>query len=127
MEPDRKFYVFLCLAIFETFALFWFSLVPSVGFVNIGFMRLGDPEHLTAYILYGFLVYNVLKYFLGEKTGVLVSIVIGSFVGGLCETIQLFLPYRAGDIIDFGIDVLGSFTGGFAGSKFKTLFQNIFK
>ena len=119
MEIDRKFYVYLSLVVLGTFVLLWFSFLPSIDFVRIDFMRLGDLEHFVAYAVYGFLLHRVFRYFLSGKESVLLSIVIGSLIGGLCETIQYLLPYRVGDVIDWGVDVLGSFVGGFLSSKFK--------
>ncbi len=119
MKKDKKFYIYLSLVILETFVLLWFSFLPSVDFIRTGFLRLGDLEHFVAYAVYGFLLHRVSKYFLGGKESLLLSLVIGSFLGGMCETIQYLLPYRIGDVIDWGIDTLGSFVGGFVSSKFK--------
>lgn len=119
MKRDRKFYIYLLLAVSETLVLLWFSFLPSVDFVRTGFLRLGDLEHLISYAVYGFLLQRVFRYFFTGKESVIFSIVIGSFLGGFCEISQHFLPYRIGDVADWGIDTLGSFVGGFVSSKFK--------
>ncbi len=52
--------------------------------------------------------------FTGSKIRVLVlSLIIGSFVGFITESIQYFVPYRYADIIDWFIDTIGSFLGSF--------------
>ncbi|MEE9323444.1 MAG: VanZ family protein [Candidatus Aenigmarchaeota archaeon] len=121
LEFDRKFYVYLSLVVLETFVLLWFSFSPSVDFVRTDFplIRLGDLEHFIAYGIYGFLLGRVFKYFFSGKKSVLLSLVIGSFMGGLCEISQYFLPYRVGDVIDWIIDTFGSLVGGFINSRFK--------
>jgi VanZ family protein len=120
MEWDKKFYVYLSLVVLESLALFWFSFAPSVDFVRTGVLRLGDLEHLIAYTVYGFLLSRVLRYFVKDWRVVLFSLIIGSFVGGLCEGVQYFLPYRVGDVADWFLDTLGSFIGASISSKFKT-------
>lgn len=122
LELDRKFYVYFFLVVVETFVLLWFSFLPAVDFVRTGlpFLRLGDLEHLTAYVVYGFLLGRVLRYLTKGWKVVVFSLIVGSFVGGLCEISQHLLPYRTGDVIDWGVDTLGSFVGGFLSSKFKT-------
>ncbi|UCC91569.1 MAG: VanZ family protein [Candidatus Aenigmatarchaeota archaeon] len=119
MEIDGKFYVYLLLAVAETFVLLWFSFLPSVDFVRTGFTRLGDLEHLMAYTVFGFLLHRVFRYFFSRKESVIFSVVVGSLVGGICEISQHLLPYRVGDAADWGIDTLGSFLGGLVSSKFK--------
>jgi VanZ family protein len=119
MIYDKKFYVYLSLVIAETLVLLWYSFVPAIDFVRTGFTRLGDLEHLIAYVVYGFLLQRVLGYFFSRKRSLVLSFVIGSLVGGFCEIVQYFLPYRTGDAIDWGIDTLGSFLGGIISSKFK--------
>jgi VanZ family protein len=119
MKPDKKLYLYLALVVAETFVIFWFSFLPGVDFVETGVFRLGDLEHFIAYGVYGFLLSRVLRYFVKGWKVVLVSIVIGSAVGGLSEGVQFLLPYRVGDAIDWGVDALGSFVGAMAGVKFK--------
>lgn len=119
MKPDRKFYVFLFLAIAETLLLLWFSFLPGVDLIVTGFLRVGDLEHFLAYGIYGFLLGNLFRYFTNNKKAILFSFLVGSAVGGISEGIQLFLPYRAGDAIDLAVDSVGSFFGGYASSKFK--------
>jgi VanZ family protein len=119
MEIDRKFCVYLLLAVADTLVLFWFSFLPSVDFVRTGFLRLGDLEHFIAYTVYGFLLQRVFGCFFSRKESVVFSVVIGSLVGGICEVSQHLLPYRVGDAVDWGIDTVGSFLGGLMSSKFK--------
>lgn len=131
MKADKKFYVYLSLAIAETIVLLWFSFIPSISFVpSGGFLRLGDLEHFVAYSVYGFLwsggfaVFNKIRK--KEKNRILFSLVlplaIGSLVGALCETIQFFVPTRTADMFDWSADTLGSFFGAAIASKFKNLF-----
>lgn len=126
MKTDRMLYFYLSLLIIETVALFWFSFLPFVDLVDTGgLLRPGDFEHMLAYVVYGFLVSRVLGYYmrgLERWKVVLASVLIGSLVGGLCEGIQLFVPTRAGDVIDCLIDTMGSFAGALLSSRFKPNF-----
>jgi len=123
MKLNNKFYIFLFLAVAETVAIFWYSFLPVVDFVETGFLRLGDLEHLIAYSVYGLLLQRVSGYFLGRKQSVILSILIGSVVGGMSEVVQHVLPYRTGDMIDWAVDILGSAIGGTLSAKFKPYSQ----
>ena len=119
MKLDNKFYVYLVLVVAETVAIFWFSFLPAVDFVETGVLRVGDLEHFIAYGVYGFLLSRVLRYFVKGWKVVLISIVVGSVVGGLSEGVQFVLPYRVGDAVDWGVDTFGCFVGAMVGVKFK--------
>jgi len=128
MARERRFYIYLSLAIAETIALVWFSFLPSVGFIGVGApLRPGDLEHLAAYSVYGFLLSRVFG-FLGKGKKILFTLVlplmVGSCVGVACETIQLFVPTRVADALDWLIDTLGSLLGAVLASKFKAPSQN---
>jgi VanZ family protein len=129
MKEKMKLYAYFSLAIAETFTLFWFSLLPSVTFVSTGGLRPGDIEHLAAYLVYGFLWTGFFRFFARitkrRVPGILLLVIpllIGSAVGATCETLQLFVPGRVADPIDWAIDTLGAFCGAFAASKLKNLF-----
>jgi len=124
MLRNNKFYIFLLLVITETIALLWLSFFPAVPAVRTGIFRLGDLEHLIAYAVYGFLLNRILSYNNKARKrqllfAVILPFAIGSLVGGVCETIQLFVPTRVADVLDWGIDAFGSLAGATLTSKFK--------
>jgi len=127
MKKDFKFWIFFSLAALETIILFWFSVLSSVGTIETGFMRLGDLEHFIAYAVYGFLLNQVAGYYMNRRRALIVSVLIGSFVGGLSESIQHFIPYRTGDVLDWAADTIGSFAGALVSSGFKPFFINKLK
>ena len=118
--------IFISLAIAETLALVWLSLQPSADFLpRVGFLRLGDLEHLAAYVVYGFMwsaFFLTHKKRPGVAMTILISLAIGSAVGALCETLQFFVPTRVADPFDWAIDSLGSLCGAAAAVKAKNLF-----
>jgi hypothetical protein len=131
MNHDKKFYAYLSLAVAETIALIWFSSIPSAEFVPTGvLLRPGDLEHFIAYSVYGFLWSRVFVNFneiRGKREnrilfGLILPLLIGSVAGAACETIQLFVPTRVADMLDWAIDAFGSFFGAAIASKFKNLF-----
>jgi len=124
MVRGNRFYIFLSLVIAETITLLWLSFLPSVPAVRTGIFRLGDLEHLIAYAVYGFLLNRVFSYNSRTKKqqllfAVILPFAVGSLVGGVCETIQLFVPTRVADVLDWGIDTFGSLAGAAVISKFK--------
>jgi glycopeptide antibiotics resistance protein len=122
MKPDKKCRLYLALAVLETTGLVCFSFLPFIGFVRTG-LRLGDLEHFIAYAVYGFLVNRTHSCLAPDsKRKILIAAVAGSLVGGLCETIQFFLPYRTADITDWFIDTTGSFAGAALSLSFKDRF-----
>ncbi|MFH1237531.1 MAG: VanZ family protein [Candidatus Aenigmatarchaeota archaeon] len=126
MKNTIKALIFLSLALAETLALIWFSLQPSAAFVpGVGFLRLGDLEHLAAYAVYGFMWSAFLLTYKkkpGVAMAILLSLAIGSAIGALCETLQFFVPTRVADPLDWAIDSAGSLCGAAAAVKAKNLF-----
>ncbi|MCX6817914.1 MAG: VanZ family protein [Candidatus Aenigmarchaeota archaeon] len=126
MKDKTKAFIFLSLAIAETLVLVWFSLQPSAAFVpSAGFLRSGDLEHLVAYVVYGFMwsaFFLTYKKRPGVAMTILLSLAIGSAIGALCETLQLFVPTRVADPLDWAIDSLGSLCGAAAAVKARNLF-----
>ena len=123
VKRDKKFYVYLSLVIIETLGILWFSFIPTMDFVDTGVMRLGDLEHLIAYAVYGFLLQRFFVYFFSKRKSLILSVMVGSFVGGSSEIIQYMLPYRIGDVIDWIIDSIGCSLGSLTSSKFKPYSQ----
>jgi VanZ family protein len=122
MKPDKKCRIYFVFVILETIGLVCFSFIPSIGFIRT-VLRLGDLEHFIAYAVYGFLVNRALVCFAcNNKRNILIAAMAGSLVGGLCETIQFFVPYRTADAIDWAIDTIGSFAGAALSSRFKDRF-----
>ncbi len=103
--------LFLILSISETLMLFIFSVLPSITFIRMG-LRSGDIEHLFAYFIYGFILFKTFEGFgTGKRKSLLLSLIIGSSVGLLCEFVQYTLPYRTGDAIDWFIDTASCLLG----------------
>jgi len=129
MNHDKKFYACLSLALAETIALLWFSALPSVETIPTGgFTRPGDLDHFAAYAVYGFLWAGVFRFLAKpSKTGrreiflLLLPVIIGSAVGAASEAMQLFVPTRTADVLDWLTDTAGSSLGAVVALKFKTL------
>jgi VanZ family protein len=72
-------------------------------------------DKLAHYILYTFLSFILLLDFNGKKNSSISKIIlllsIGIAYGGLMEIIQIFVPGRSGDVIDFLFDTAGVITG----------------
>jgi VanZ family protein len=118
---DKRFHIYLFLAILETGFLIYFSFLPSVSIARPAFIfRLGDIEHFVAYFVYGFLLNRVFRYYVNSiRKVIILSFVIGVLVGGLNETIQFFVPFREADVTDVIVDGSGSFFGSYVGSKIR--------
>lgn len=127
MSCGRKFYFYLLLAAAETIALVWFSFLPSVEFARTGApLRPGDLEHFVAYGVYGFLLSRLFGHFAGRRKflfTLILPLAVGSLVGLTCETIQLFVPTRTADALDWAMDALGAFCGAALGTKLASKFK----
>lgn len=51
-----------------------------------------------------------------------IPVIIGSAVGASCEALQLTVPSRVADPVDWIIDTIGALCGALAASKLKNLF-----
>jgi len=102
---------FLLLVLLESVLLIYFSLLPGgvVPSTGIEAPRTGDLEHLLLYIVYGFILAGAANKF-GRK-GAVLAIVFGSLFGLLNETIQLAVPGRIFDPLDWLTDTKGVLAG----------------
>ncbi|MBU0530528.1 MAG: VanZ family protein [Candidatus Aenigmatarchaeota archaeon] len=111
----KRLYTFTILFLLETFFLFYYSIQiitivePTPGF------RLGDIEHIVAYLVYGLLAERMLSYTRFRQHRWHLAILISIAVGGLNEFIQSFVPGRFTDLIDLSYDVIGSIIGASIG------------
>ena len=118
MGNDRKFYIYLILFLAETVLLIWFSFLPSVPTVRTELLRGGDLEHFIAYMVYAFLFSRLMIIAQkGRRKIILLPILVGLFMGTLCETIQFFVPARVMDIIDVLVDTAGGVAGSLISLK----------
>jgi hypothetical protein len=126
MAKPGKFHFYLSLALAETIALVWFSSIPSAGFVGTGgLLRTGDLEHFVGYAAYGFLWSMAFaartRTFKTKGSAILYTVVLpavlGALVGASCELIQIYVPTRVADPLDFAIDAAGSLCGALAAAK----------
>ena len=132
MNSNKKFQVYLSLVIIETTALIWFSFIPAAEFVpSGGFVRPGDAEHLIAYLVYGFIWSELFATCAKTDKTKWINILFrfflpaaaGSILGGICESIQLFIPTRNADVLDWAIDMTGSLFGAVLSMRFKAVFK----
>ncbi|MFH1978570.1 MAG: VanZ family protein [Candidatus Aenigmatarchaeota archaeon] len=102
------------LLILETIALLYFSIVPYASIdTGIEALRLGDFEHLMAYLIYALLAERVLSQTKFKKHRVILAFLIAAAFGGINEVIQSFIPLREADMIDLAFDTVGSVIGSF--------------
>ena len=90
-------------------------------------LRMGDIEHFIAYVLYALIAARIARYYTHGWKVFVIPFVACALFGGLCEFIQVFVPQRTGDYMDFFVDVAGSGIGSAVGFKFKTFFSNRLK
>jgi VanZ family protein len=131
MKSENGRLILLMLAITESVALVWFSVLPSIEVVPAaGLLRPGDLEHFAAYSVYGFLWAGVFGYTARSSkgrnrmmiAGFIFPFAIASAMGAFCEALQLFVPTRTADVLDWLIDSLGATFGIAVASKMKSLF-----
>lgn len=80
--------------------------------VNLLFMPIRKMAHYIIYLILGILVFNLIKEFnLSIKEIIIASLLICVIYAVSDEIHQLFVPGRAGKIIDVLIDSLGSISG----------------
>lgn len=118
-----RFGILLVLVLAETVFILWLSVVPAFGVVEAGFFRPGDLEHVLAYAVYSFLVFLLSRHFTSGRKLFLFSFMAGSLLGGVSEILQLTVPYRSGELLDFSVNVAGSLAGSLLGWKFKKPFR----
>ena len=106
MDPFPLAHVFKFLAILESFALIFFSLLPASLVPATGLAPPAWPiEHFLAYFAYGILLSGA--FIAKSKMTLLTALIIGAGMGLLTETIQLFVPTRFFDISDWLADLAG--------------------
>ncbi len=133
MKAGKTFCICLFLALAETIFLVWFSFLPSVSVVTPEvLLRPGDLEHVAAYAVYGFLWAKVLGHYWTDARkrallALLLPAAIGSLVGGGCEFIQMFVPTRTADVMDWLADTLGSLLGALVAVKIEAVFTSKLK
>lgn len=70
--------------------------------------------HFSAYAVLGILIFRAIRS-LPKKTGIVFDIVMAVFLSAVIgcsdEIIQIFVPSRSIDRVDFYYDVIGSFSG----------------
>ncbi len=69
--------------------------------------------HFGIYMIFGILVFLLLKCYCESKNAVIPALIICLIYAISDEIHQLFIPGRAGKILDIGIDFMGSLTGVF--------------
>ena len=87
------------------------SAVPSLGFP---FLRNGDLEHFLAYLLFGILGYRTFSTRFSPKDSLLISLAFCSLYAGFTEGIQMYVPTRVADPLDWVVDSIGSVAGIYA-------------
>jgi hypothetical protein len=100
------------LAALESFFLVYFSVIPGSLMGGAGHAAIvweGYLQHFLAYFLYGLLL-SVSAASPGRKIA-LAAVVAGSGMGLFTETLQLFVPARFFDLLDWLADVLGVLAG----------------
>lgn len=82
--------------------------------INILFMPVRKMAHYIIYLILGLLVLNLIKEFdLSLKEMIIASLIICIMYAVSDEIHQIFVPGRAGKLIDVFIDTLGSISGIF--------------
>lgn len=110
MSDKNTMKVWLPLAIYCT-------LILVQAFLPLPVFRLRHIDklvHFTAYAILGILLFRALLSMNPEKhTGWMIffSVLLSSLMGCSDEIIQVFIPNRSIDRVDFFYDVLGSFSG----------------
>jgi len=105
--------LFKGLVILESIFLIYFSLLPVSVTPSAGVAAPleGYFQHFLAYLVYGLLLAAAFS-LRSRKTFFLIT-AIGVGMGLLTETIQLFVPTRFFDPLDWLADLLGVVAGGF--------------
>ena len=112
-------------------AIILFLSIISTPTINPG--RLANIPHIDKivhFILYAglsfilLLDFNNLKIKKSKNLNIFVPIIIAVIYGGLIELIQILIPGRSGELLDFVFDIGGALTGMliffFYQKKFKT-------
>ena len=97
----------------ETAFLLYMAVQPSTsvpGF-HLPFFRGGDFEHFLAYLVYGILGYKTFSLRFGPEKGFQAALLVCCLFGGITEGIQMFVPTRTADLVDWLVDALGAGTG----------------
>ncbi|MBI4181688.1 MAG: VanZ family protein [Candidatus Aenigmarchaeota archaeon] len=97
-------------ALLESAALLVLAVLPAALLPQLGApgMRAGDAGHLLGYLLYGFLLAGACS-LQGRGAGRVLA--IGAGMGLLTEVLQLAVPFRTFDLLDWGVDVAGTALG----------------
>ena len=105
------------LAVLESIALVYFSVMPSLAVPGPGipFLRPGDLMHFLGYMVYGFLLATAFGS--SRKNAMLMALLIGSGFGLFTESLQLFVPMRYMDFMDWVVNTAGAGTGGLLVAK----------
>ena len=108
------------LAVLESIVLVYFSIMPApaVPGPGIPFLRPGDIMHFLGYMVYGFLLATAFGS--SRKNAMLMALLIGSGFGLFTEFLQLFVPMRYMDFMDWAVNTAGAGTGGLLVARIGT-------
>ena len=104
------------LFVAEAAFLLYMAFQPSTSVPTLGFpfFRNGDLEHFLAYLVFGILGYMTFSLKYGPRDSLLVSLALCSLYAGLTEGVQMYVPTRVADPLDWVVDSIGSIVGIYA-------------
>lgn len=108
---EKRFYLYFMLAAAETAVLIYFAFQSTIPYSSQIPDYNGFLKHFIAYSVYGFLLYKTFRYSHSHELTMILAISIGTIMGALTEIIQGFIPFRVLDIMDFLVNVFGSYVG----------------
>ncbi len=107
MSP--KYPMFVVSAIY-TAAIIYYSSLPAGASGPGGFNPGGELAHFIVYAVYAALLLTTFSRFSFSKPA-MISFAAAAALGAITETIQLFVPGRFYDPIDWLVDVVGAAAG----------------
>ena len=101
--------LYLTLLVMESAVLLWSAVQPGGTLPTLPgvILRQGDLEHFVAYAVYGFLMERAMNGFgMGRNRYLYAIAAAGLFAAGT-EALQMLVPSRSADVLDWTIDMAG--------------------
>ena len=106
----NKTFALSLLSIACTAAILYFSSMPAGTGGPVGINPSGDVVHFVVYGVYAAVVFATLSRFSLSKP-LAISLAIAAALGAITELVQLFVPGRVCDPVDFLFNVVGALAG----------------
>jgi VanZ family protein len=114
--------IYASLSVIWTTAILYFSIMPAPELPAVGPNLSGFIQHLTAYLIYGLLLQRTFSRFsVPRRNAIVASVLAGLILGIFTEAIQLFIPNRVADIVDFVADIIGVLIGSVLAAYTKNI------